>query len=371
MSAHGMNGQLGSEGPDGPGGPESRDGRDSGPAPVVTRKIAAEAATWIARLHGPSRSPEMEQGLREWLALSAAHRHAFEKCTDVWQEVAGVSVADVYAGVAARSLNAALAGERRWARMWRPLAGVLAVVIAAAAFAAHRWWDVDVYATKVGERQLVLLTDGTRLTLNTDTQVRVDIDADLRSVRIDAGEAVFEVAKDPHRPFVVRVADSEVRALGTVFAVRLPGRSSEAREGPAAVTLFEGQVSVRPISGESGEGTASMAPVTMQAGERLVLKMAGQSTVPAIERLDRLHLDRLVAWKRGEVVFDNASLPDAVAEMNRYTRTPMVLVGEASMLRVSGLYQTSDSPGFARAVAALHGLDIHERAGRLELAAPQ
>ncbi|MEH0164794.1 FecR domain-containing protein [Paucibacter sp. JuS9] len=350
----------------------SLDGSDStggDPAPVVTRKIAAEAATWIARLHGPSRSPEMEQELREWLSRSAAHRHAFEKCTDVWQEVEGVSVADVYAGVAARSLNAALAGERRWARMRWPLAGLLAVLIAAAAFAAHRWWGVDVYATKVGEQQLLLLEDGTRLSLNTDTQVRVEIDSARRSVRVEWGEAIFEVAKDPYRPFVVRVADSEVRAIGTVFAVRLPGRSTDHRDEPVAVTLIEGQISVRSAVGDAGQGVASAQPVTMQAGDRMLLVgTQGRPGVPAMEHLDRPHLDRLVAWKRGEIVFDNIPLPEAVAEMNRYTRTPMVLIGDATALRVSGLYQTSDSPAFARAIAALHGLQVHEHAGRLELA---
>lgn len=357
---------------DGMNGRDGLEGQDGGPTPVVTRKIAAEAATWIARLHGPGRSPEMERALREWLSRSAAHRHAFEKCTDVWQEVAGVSAADVYAGAAARSLNAALAGERWWARMRWPLLGLLAVLIAVAAFVAHRWWAVDVYATKVGEQQLVLLEDGTRLSLNTDTKVRVEFDAEQRSVRVEGGEVVFEVAKDAHRPFVVRVADSEVLAIGTIFAVRLSGLSTDRRDEPLAVTLIEGQISVRPASGDAGPRDGSRAQI-MKAGERLVLATSpgGGSAVPAVEHLDRPQLDQLIAWKRGEVVFDNISLPEAVSEMNRYTRTPMVLIGDASTLRVSGLYQTSDSPGFARAVAALHGLEVRERAGRLELAISQ
>ncbi|MCX2864909.1 FecR domain-containing protein [Paucibacter sp. PLA-PC-4] len=359
---------------DGMNGRDGLPGRDSGPTPVVTRKIAAEAATWIARLHGPGRSPEMERALREWLSRSAAHRHAFEKCTDVWQEVAGVSAADVYAGAAARSLNAALAGERWWARMRWPLLGLLALVIAVAAFAAHRWWAVEVYATKVGEQQLVLLEDGSRLSLNTDTQVRVELNAERRSVRVEGGEVVFEVAKDAYRPFVVRAADSEVLAIGTIFAVRLPGRSTDRRDEPLTVTLIEGQIGVRPVSGDAGQRDASKARL-MKPGERLVLatrrSQPSAQTVPAIEHLQRPQLEQLLAWKRGEVVFDNISLPQAVSEMNRYTRTPMVLIGDASTLRVSGLYQTSDSPGFARAVAALHGLELRERAGRLELAISQ
>ena len=165
---------------------------------------------------------------------------------------------------------------------------------------------MDVYATKIGEQQLLLLEDGTRLSLNTDTQVRVEIDSDRRSVRVEWGEVIFEVAKDPYRPFVVRVADSEVRAIGTVFAVRLAGRSAERRDEPVAVTLIEGQISVRPAIGDTGQGVASAKLVTMQAGDRMLLvDSRGRPRAPAIEHLDRPQLDRLVAWKRGEVVFDN------------------------------------------------------------------
>ena len=101
---------------------------------------------------------------------------------------------------------------------------MFAVLIGGAGVFAHLWGDGDLYATKVGEQQLVVLDDGTRMTLNTDTRVRVEIGPDLRSVNVQAGEALFEVAKDPRRPFVVHVADSEVVALGTVFSVRLRGK---------------------------------------------------------------------------------------------------------------------------------------------------
>jgi transmembrane sensor len=109
----------------------------------------------------------------------------------------------------------------------------------------------------------------------------------------------------------------------------------------------------------------------LQAGERVRL-----STAPAVEavpRVDRPNIDAVMAWKRSEAVFDDATLADAVAEMNRYTRTPIVLLDAPALagLRVSGLYRTSDGAGFARAVAALHGLRVHEGPGRLELARPQ
>lgn len=341
------------------------------PDPTVTPEIAAEAAVWIARLHGPDRAPAMERECLAWQARSAAHRLAFERCTDVWEAVPRVRLADAYASASIRPADRASEVGPSTRSRWL-LASTFAVLIVGFGLTAHFWSDGDVYATKVGEQQLIVLEDGTRMTLNTDTRIRVVMNRDLRSVNVQAGEALFEVAKDPRRSFVVRVADSEVVAVGTVFSVRLSGGAAHIGEA-LAVTLIEGKVTVRPASPDRAHGIAPAVPVLMQAGERMRLVKAGKSTGPATQQVDRPRIDQVIAWRRSEAVFDDVSLLDAVAEMNRYNRTPIVLLGDASMpkLRVSGLYRTGDSAGFARAVAALHGLLVQEREGRLELTSPQ
>ena len=346
-----------------------------GPAPAVTPEITAEAAVWIARLHGPDRSPLMERECREWQARSAAHRLAFEQCTEVWEAVPRVRLADAYASAARQEPASGAAGvpRRRRRGRWVVIASLLVVLAVGAGMAAHLWRGVDVYVTKVGEQQLVVLDDGTRMTLNTDTDVHVKMARDVRSVTVEAGEALFEVAKDPRRPFIVRAADSEVVALGTAFSVRLAGSGTHVDDA-LAITLIEGKVTVRPASADLAGGVAPAAPVLMQAGERIRLAKAnGGSAGPVTQQVDRPRIEQMVAWKRSEVIFDDVSLPDAVAEMNRYSRTPIVLIGDASLsrLHVSGLYRTGDSTGFAQAVAALHGLGMRERDGRLELAPPQ
>ncbi len=139
------------------------------------------------------------------------------------------------------------------------------------------------------------------------------------------------------------------------------------------VTLVEGQVNVRPAGLRTGDALAPERAVPMKAGERLLLDRTAHGAVaPVVARLDRPDVQRVMAWKRSETVFDDTSLADAVAEMNRYNRTPITLLDglEASGLRVSGLYRTDDSIGFANAVAALHGLNVHENDGRLELTKP-
>jgi transmembrane sensor len=340
--------------------------------PKVRPQIAAEAAVWIARLHGPSRTRQMEQEFRAWQASSPAHREAFERCTDMWQDVPRIGLATAYEGLASGGTASVRSstGMREAARRWITASAVAGAVAAGAVFMLH-WHDENAYRTNVGEQRLVVLEDGSRMLLNTDTQLRVDFASAQRTVKVRRGEAFFEVAKDPRRPFVVRIAGSEVVAVGTAFSVRYMPAPHAADE--LAVTLVEGQVKVRPASGKAGDALAPAQPVLMKAGDRLLLDRASRNAASkVVARLDRPDVDRAMAWKRSEAVFDDTSLVDAVAEMNRYNRTPIVLLdGLASAnLRVSGLYRTSDSAGFANAVAALHGLGLHEQAGRLELTKP-
>ncbi|WP_425259071.1 FecR family protein [Rubrivivax sp. RP6-9] len=335
----------------------------------VPPEIAAEAAVWVTRLHGPQRSRRMEQECLAWQQRSAAHREAFERCTDTWESVPRVTLASAY--VASKSQTGAedrgtwYLAPVRWAST---VAVVLAVVTGALGY--QHWRDVGVYTTGVGEQQIVMLDDGTRMTLNTDTRVRVDLGSRQRAVAITSGEALFEVAKDPLRPFVVHAGGSEVVAIGTVFAVRFAGQGGAGREA-LAVTLIEGQVAVQAAAGTSG--LAPARTVRLVAGDRVRLSGSELGQAPSAEaELDRPNLEQVVAWKRSEVVFDDASLPEAVAEMNRYSRTAITLLQPSSLadLRVSGLYRTGDTAGFASAVAALHGLQVRQGDGRLELIKP-
>ncbi|MGN6825948.1 FecR family protein [Paucibacter sp. M5-1] len=360
---------------------QGRQGRAQNPLdggrepPVVTRRVAEEAAAWIARLHGPDRSAEMDRKFREWVSRSPAHGYAFERCTDIWTDVASMKPEQIVAGMAGAKARDTLARERRWQRMRWPLGALLAVSVVVAAYALHRWLAVAVYATEVGGQQQVLLADGTRISLNTDTRVRVELDSARRTVSLDAGEVMFEVAKDPLRPFVVRAGGSEVIAVGTVFSVRVPGRSSEGREGreaALAVALIEGAVTVQPVSAGQEAGMAPQQRITLQPGERMRLaKPQTVSTAPALVQIDRPPLEPLFAWKHGKAIFENVSLGEAVAEMNRYSPISVVLFGNVASLRVGGAYDIGDARGFVRAVAELHGLQVREQAGRLELAAPQ
>lgn len=238
-----------------------------------------------------------------------------------------------------------------------------------AAIFAMALWPNGTYSTGVGEQRLVVLADGSRVTLNTSTDIRVKLTDALRAVTVERGEALFEVQKDSSRPFVVSVSDAKVVATGTAFLVR--------SEPPAAVgsdafdvTLLEGQVIVERAT--SSVQSALASAVVMSPGQRLRVGPAvgqPQPTASAGARLDRPQLDRVLAWKRGVAVLENATLAEAVAEMNRYGRVPIRLGDTAAVkaLRVSGIYRTGDNEAFAQALANLHGLVVKHSSRGLEL----
>jgi transmembrane sensor len=221
-----------------------------------------------------------------------------------------------------------------------------------AVIATLLYLHTDAVETGVGELRTLTLNDGTRVHLNTNTRLEVRYDKKLRKVSLERGEALFEVAKNPTWPFVVSARNREIRALGTAFDVR-----SEERK--LAVMLVEGSVAVASSAGTGQEAlfariqVPSPQAIVLSPGERLTL---ASGSAP---RIDRPAIDGLTAWERGQVELDDASLSDAVEEMNRYSNIRIVIdARNASSIRVSGIFRAGDSANFARAVARTYHLAV-------------
>lgn len=204
--------------------------------------------------------------------------------------------------------------------------------------------NVRRFETAVGQRRDVILSDGSRVTLNTASLIEVRYSAARRDIKLLAGQALFQVAKNPDRPFVVSARDRQVTALGTAFDVWIQG------DGRLQVLLVEGHVRVDPVR---PKGIARLIPALartdLTAGEQLLADASGDADVVAAD------VERDTAWNRGVLIFRNDSVGDAVREINRYSKVPIVVddPGVAS-LKVSGIFPTASRADFVAALEALY-----------------
>lgn len=167
--------------------------------------------------------------------------------------------------------------------------------------------NATLLTTQIGEQLTRQLDDGSTIELNTDSEVRYELADNQRSIYLLRGQAVFDVAHDPSRPFVVFAGDRRVTALGTVFEVRMDRSSTE-------VTLLEGKVRVDEIALTDKVVPVEPAEsVELKPGERFVSADGAMSTVPANV------IESDLSWRHGRHIFEDAKVSDIVAEINRYT----------------------------------------------------
>lgn len=315
-------------------------------------RVRAEAAAWLAGLRGSSRTSELDVRFKHWLAESEANRVAWEQQNDAWEIAGGLlsrfeSVRESPTQTIRRDLS-----ELR--RLFFATVAVLSAAVAALVLAWLIAGRAGAVTTATGERRTAVLPDDSRVTLNTDTRIVVQYTAKERRVRLDTGEALFEVRKDAGRPFVVVAGDREIRALGTAFEVR------REEEGRVAVTLITGRISIAQEGGKSEAPARAESPVP----EVTILSSPGQriTFVPhEPPKLDHPVLQQLIAWQSGEVVFNRTPLPEAAREMNRYSERQILVEGSgADALHVGGLFRAGESMAFAQAVAETFGLGMRE-----------
>lgn len=330
------------------GKPKSSGSGTSGNLPL---RIRAEAAAWLAGLSDTHRSSELESSFRRWLLQSDRHRVAWERQSEAW-DLAGGLTSQFESRCSVPVLRPRHSGARRM---------VLAAAVSFAAIVAVvLFWFISLclatISTEVGEQRVAILPDGSRVTLNTDTRIRVLYDSRWRRVRLERGEALFDVKKGENRPFIVSAGEQEIRALGTAFEVRSDER------GLLSVTLIEGRISIASPAARYGPG-ARAAPairhVTVLAspGQRVTF---GPRSPP---KMDRPVLQQVIAWQSGEVVFNDTPLPEAAREMNRYSDRQIRVDGtEMSSLHVGGLFRAGDPMTFARAMAETFRLEVRKEA---------
>jgi transmembrane sensor len=316
---------------------------------VPSREQVGEASAWMAVLRAPGRTSGVERGFQRWLAEKAGNKAAFEAVSTAWEETAGLPPIALKHSRSRRSDG--------FKQGFLQAAGAAAAIglLAVGAFLYHqRHAGV---ATDIGEQRSLTLQDGSRVYLNTDTRVVVQYNHKVRKIELKQGEALFDVANVPGRPFVVLAGGREIQALGTAFVVRDDASRF-------MVTLVEGKVGIYDRLDSDRADTAQSSDhrpaLVLSAGQRLTLA-ANQKP-----QLDKPVIEKVVAWRTGQVDLADVRLADAVAEMNRYTRTKVVIERpETAGLRITGIFRAGDIVSFANAIANTYGLKAQETDERI------
>ena len=302
-------------------------------------RIRREAADWAVRMDGPE-AERVRLPFERWRAADPRHRRVYAEMEEIRRLARRLG--EMPSGQAHLARRSSFVVTRRW-RVAAMAASVLLVV--GGGVSLWRLRDAPLpgpvsLATRVGELRHVVLADGTRVTLDTDSAVEERFTASERLVRLVRGRARFDVAPGVGRPFMVAAGDRIILDRGTVFDVGM------GREG-VKVTLLRGAVEVRG----SAAGGGGAAPVRLVPGQ--VFASAASAGAPLVSAAPRGGEQ----WVSGMLSFDGAALGDVVAEANRDSAHRIVLGDPAlASLRVTGTFRAGPAETLAPVLATALGL---------------
>jgi transmembrane sensor len=330
------------------------------------------AAEWFLRLQGTQVTVNDTLAWQAWLSESPKNAQAFARLEETAQVLRGVPTQlrvsawelerDRYDGSIPLKewSEPPAAPRRRWVGL-----GVTAVMAGIALVLLVFWQrpPSSIFTTTIGENRNITLADGSTVALGGDTRIEVALSAGMRAIELLEGEALFRVAKDPLRPFKVRVGDATIVALGTAFDVQ---RDSDR----AIVAVTEGRVLVEP--------TAHFLPVSVLQGFRPKLRAvrldAGQQTVAGRAGIeDPTEVEdaaAATAWQTGRLAFRLQPLRYVLEDVNRYAPKPIVLDGPGlGSLVITGTVERDNIPGWVSSLERAFDLAASEESDRIVIRA--
>jgi transmembrane sensor len=310
---------------------------------------ADDAIAWLLRLNAPEATEADWLALQVWLEAAPENRVAYDRAERVGHELTAS------AGELLRALETPPAASRRPAPArrdtaharrprrqgaWGVMGGLAAAAAAVTLFVAIRPdapapAPAQIYQTAKGEDRLLTLADGSQVHLNSASRISVRLDKKGRHVELTEGEAAFDVAHDPARPFLIAAGERDIRVVGTEFDVLR-------HEGRLRVTVRRGVVSV-----QSPEDAARIEPVLLKAGDELDHRPGSRHWT-----LRRVDPDAAFAWRNGDLVYRDQRLDDVVSDLNRYFSTPVRVDSDAAALRFSGVLKIDEQQDVVRRLQA-------------------
>lgn len=326
-----------------------------------------QAAYWMTMLGSDRCTPAQRRSFALWLDDHPENRDAFDQLVAVVDGAELVADDPIIRAIRREALGHGLP-KPFWVRH-RGAISAGAMGIAATMVVAFAQWgpapfgatsDAVTYSaaanddlntvlltTNIGEQLTRQLPDGSTIEVNTDSEIRVELSDNQRSIYLLRGQAMFDVAHDESRPFVVFAGDRRVTALGTLFEVRMDSTSTQ-------VTLLEGKVRVEEIAlTDVVTAVKPAAIVELNPGERFVSADGAMSTVP--ENVIKSDL----SWREGRHIFVDAKLSDIVTELNRYTTRKIELMDPSiGELEASANFKLGSTLSLAATLEANFGLTV-------------
>lgn len=311
------------------------------------------ASYWFVRQDAGGMTATDREAFEEWLNNSPEHRSTYEQTKSTWSGFE--STADTGE---LRALRVSALSSAPTPNVWLRASGVAAVLMIAiasiAALTSHLSSPpestVSQYVTTRNQSSTVNLPDGTLVFMNLDTAFSTDYTAGQRLIHLIKGQAFFEVAKDAERPFIVAAADREIRALGTKFDVRLDPSHLE-------VVLLEGRVGVDRSQPSSVDKIAQRPTrIELEPDQKFVASPGEQGSVTAI------NATQATSWREGWISFEDETLDQAIAELNRYSDRKLVAADDVREMRLSGVFRIGQPDRFGAVIQELLPLQVERGA---------
>jgi len=353
------------------------------------QQILEEASTWFVEMSEGEVLAEARREFDDWLRASPEHVRAYLKVAALWEDaprLPRLEPAERERLFGAARREAHIAPLDRIPTMIAPpperhrrpqvlrrhplLAGSLLLGLTALAF----WTNAQrgLYATGIGEQRSITLSDGSLIELDAHSRVRVELSPSLRAIELLEGQALFHVAKDHARPFIVRTGTASVRAVGTQFDVYR-------RAADTVVTVVEGQVAVSADASERFSGApatpgppssttpspsraADEQPTPLSAGQQLTLSPHARPLPQAAD------VAAALAWTERKLIYASSPLAQVVDEYNRYHEKPLRIRDEAlEQMQVSGVFSASDDAALLAFLRAQPNVSVHDTDRDIEI----
>ncbi len=316
------------------------------PLPALN-EIDLQASSFVLRQGLPGWSDTDQTTLDTWLAQSPHHKVAYLRHLHVWSRADRLQALQ---NPAQTDTGQNLTRLRRTPQIKNSFARIAAALtlISACSLGGYLYLSQPretLYATAIGGHETVPLSDGTQIELNTDTRIRVSETKARRIVRLEKGEAFFDVKHNAARPFIVYAADHRIVDIGTQFRVHQQG-------GTVRVAMLEG-------SAEISKDTWRKSPAKLLLPGDMAVATA-QTVAVTKHPLKELESD--LSWRKGTLHFRHSTLAQVVAELNRYNSQQLQIDDpKVAALRISATISTTNLDGFIRLAQDVFNIRVRAR----------